>query len=586
MKNSFNKNNKFALLSLPALLLLIACGGIQNPPPTPTPTPGQAPPYNVTSSPLPSATTAAGTSISGGTVLSLNTGPEGGSISSADGVFTLIVPPGALGASGTVSLEVINNMMPGGIGPAYRIGVSGTKLLSALQLEATLPDEFLSDVDDADVLVGFQSSDGQWNINETVTRVPVTATQSVSTHTVVTHTVSKEAISTLATPLTKIKLLILKPGDYAVANRYQLNPQNATVFNGHHVWMSVMMLSARKSSQDAAGFSSLQVNTTTASDWKVNGILGGGNGLGTIEGEGAKTGIYTAPNTPPNPNTVNVTTTVVGTNGRSVLLKAKVRIVKLEAWTHLLGFASGHQEKSGDGVYEKLDATINLDWLTQPAKAATIAKPSLGVGIYQFDQITSDGDYTATVNWVRKVDQLCGCSTGKYQYNESYSFYAADSVDLTARANITGSYTTIDNEAISTITQNPISVDGKFEHIKTYFAQCSTTNPSPNINEKGNASIVLKAPSFGFQDTLDTSKTGKISGINSSAGQITLPLPNTASLKRIIPVTYTTTYFLKFPALNTLSPQNNFDVLTPSIVQVKTPVREPTQAEPRLRPQC
>jgi hypothetical protein len=53
-------------------------------------------------------------------------GADGATIASADGRLTLQIPPGAVAAGTTVSIQEITNTAPGGIGSAFRLEPSGT----------------------------------------------------------------------------------------------------------------------------------------------------------------------------------------------------------------------------------------------------------------------------------------------------------------------------------------------------------------------------------------------------------------------------------------------------------------------------
>ncbi|BDG09246.1 hypothetical protein [Anaeromyxobacter paludicola] len=59
---------------------------------------------------------------------------RGGSISSADGRLTLHVPPGALAASTTVSVQAITNTAPRGLGAAYRLEPAGARFAAPVSI--------------------------------------------------------------------------------------------------------------------------------------------------------------------------------------------------------------------------------------------------------------------------------------------------------------------------------------------------------------------------------------------------------------------------------------------------------------------
>src|SRR5690242_17088981 len=61
-------------------------------------------------------------------------GPAGGSLTSDDGRLTVSVPPGAVSAPTSLSIQDITNTAPGGDGIAYRVGPDGTTFATPITL--------------------------------------------------------------------------------------------------------------------------------------------------------------------------------------------------------------------------------------------------------------------------------------------------------------------------------------------------------------------------------------------------------------------------------------------------------------------
>src|SRR5512133_367945 len=86
------------------LATALGCGGDSSPPPTPS-----GPPVPV----------APGSRLGVSSAKLIGSG--GGFVTSGDGVLTVSIPAGALPADVDVTIEVITNTAPSGVGNAYRI---------------------------------------------------------------------------------------------------------------------------------------------------------------------------------------------------------------------------------------------------------------------------------------------------------------------------------------------------------------------------------------------------------------------------------------------------------------------------------
>ncbi|TLV00432.1 hypothetical protein [Dyadobacter luticola] len=117
------------------------------------------------SSPEPQPSTSATVTEIGqpqGVASSKSIGPEGGEISSSDGLVTLTIPAGALTSTTNITIQPISNQSPNGLGLAYRFSPDGTQFAK----DAKLVFQYNADsvaVNDAQMLgVGFQQADRRW----------------------------------------------------------------------------------------------------------------------------------------------------------------------------------------------------------------------------------------------------------------------------------------------------------------------------------------------------------------------------------------------------------------------------------------
>ena len=89
-------------------------------------------------------------------------GPEGGSLTSADGGLTLTVPAGAVSAPTEFGIQPITNQSPGGVGQAYRLTPEGQALAKPVQLSFGISDEELAGASPEGLGLDYQDEDGGW----------------------------------------------------------------------------------------------------------------------------------------------------------------------------------------------------------------------------------------------------------------------------------------------------------------------------------------------------------------------------------------------------------------------------------------
>ena len=97
-----------------------------------------------------------------GSLTSQTIGPEGGSLSTPDGIVKLVIPAGAVNKATVITIQPITNQAPNGLGLAYRFLPDGTQFAKP----ATLTFQYRASAvaaNDPDMLeVAFQDNDRRW----------------------------------------------------------------------------------------------------------------------------------------------------------------------------------------------------------------------------------------------------------------------------------------------------------------------------------------------------------------------------------------------------------------------------------------
>ena len=89
-------------------------------------------------------------------------GKDGGSLNSADGKITLIIPEGAVAKKTNFSIQPITNLMPNANGAAYRLQPSGIQFQKPVQLIFHYTEEEAKDTMQLLMGIAMQDNNGQW----------------------------------------------------------------------------------------------------------------------------------------------------------------------------------------------------------------------------------------------------------------------------------------------------------------------------------------------------------------------------------------------------------------------------------------
>jgi hypothetical protein len=294
------------------LLLLSACGssGAKAAPTTPVTT---SPPVagsttSTTAMPppddLPPATpTAVGAPKGSPTIKSI--GPAGGIVATEDGRFSVTVPPGALSADTSISIQPTENTAPEGLGASYHLMPDGQVFQQPVQLSLVYTDDEVDGSAPEALGIAFQDDKGMWEWQPSVTVDPAAHRLGVAT----THFSTWSGIPGLQLRPKKASVKLNKQVTLypAVCTR----PAGTVVFAGECV---------------TAPHSAGRPGTLIAGSWAVNGAPRGTTAFGLVAGDSGS-GVYTAPSKKPARPTVAVSAQAVSASGKTVLLVSNVTII-------------------------------------------------------------------------------------------------------------------------------------------------------------------------------------------------------------------------------------------------------------------
>lgn len=231
-----------------------------------------------------------------GAAVSAVIGSEGGQLQSADGSLTLLVPPGALDADTTVSIQPISNQALGGVGTAFRIGPEGLHSLLPMTLEFHPDATDLAGSALRFVSIAFQDAAGHWRVFDAPLHDEVSASVAIQT----SHF-----------------------SDWSMVAGVQLRPGEASVKTGANVPLAIRLCETgaveSENPEDANQSMMFEcsiapLTSFSAARWSVNGVEGGAGDTGTVVANTDKStgeAIYSAPDKVPDSNPVAVSVEVL-----------------------------------------------------------------------------------------------------------------------------------------------------------------------------------------------------------------------------------------------------------------------------------
>ena len=205
------------------------------------------------------AITAAGTPL--GTPVTKTIGASGGSLVSPDGKLTLTIPAGAVGTDLALSIQLITNQAPGGIGLAYDLLPNGTKFMTPISLSYHYTGDDADGTSPDFMYIVTQDSTGAWSFDpaqaqsDTISRNISSATSHFSS--------------------------------YALIKELQMNFGQKTFHKSQSNFISVTQMTPFDQSGRLAIAASVQVADPDVNNWSLND-QGGNTVYGTISGKGGR----------------------------------------------------------------------------------------------------------------------------------------------------------------------------------------------------------------------------------------------------------------------------------------------------------
>ena len=253
-------------------LLLAACGG------------GAGTPADPSTSGPPAEATAVGQPM--GVAAQASIGPAGGTLASADGAFSVEVPPGAFDRVQTLTLQEISNEAHGAPGRAWRLEPANLVPAQPLTLRFAYGDADLQGTADSELRAAYQDAQKRWVL---------------------------PAEPTVDSAARRVSVRATRMGDWSRFARTWLVPGTATVAVGSSVTLKVVRCEITGFNTGDGRSSQLLRSCQPAPETKtmgpqVNGASGCNCTVGSVARQNADRAeyVYTAPAQVPNPRTVAV----------------------------------------------------------------------------------------------------------------------------------------------------------------------------------------------------------------------------------------------------------------------------------------
>jgi len=418
---------KRSLSWLLVALFLVSCGGGDD---------GAGPGDGGNNNTDPTPTTP-GTPI--GTATTQPIGAAGGTVTSADGLFSITIPPGALpagpasasGAETDITIQPITNTAWGGVGTGYRLLPDGLTFSAPVELSFSLEDSLLAGSDTLFVDGARQDDEGVWGVLKH-RRIDWEARKLICT-------------TSHFSDYTVIEAIRLRPGSATVPTLGTVNLRvrycRREVYTGGDDDLAALIYTC---TDNGAG-----VPAGTFTNWSVNGAVGGNALVGGVAQTGVNSARYTAPHDPPQPNPVLVRVTATGIQGTRPLVS---RITIADTWSGVVTIKQGTAQSQAFVIWTReasyqgietyrpsgyVDYTPETDYgpvcdfVSMNPRHATI-EPANGLLVLNFQNAPFAAGYGMFVNATTTTCFTCDgwdapdCSTGPFP-----SWFAADSLAIT-----------------------------------------------------------------------------------------------------------------------------------------------------------
>jgi ZU5 domain len=343
-------------LHLVALTLVLLITGCTEPVccgPSPTPTPNPDP-------------------------LSQTIGPAGGRLVSADSAFSLTVPAGALAAPTAMTVKVVADSAPYGVGKVYQLSPAGIRFTKPVSVSIAIDSAVVGGVSvpPEGLVVALGDTAGTW-LGILDSELEPAPTLSVRGTVLATSGSGAAAVAATINPVEEEDLAPL-PTRYAVISYWYVDPKSARVRVTEAVSIRVLVC-ARQVEVDLSRFARIVqvvppsrqfpappddcIPSARTGTWFVNGLRGGNSTLGFVAagGNGAPSSLaeFTAPQTVPSPSTVTVRADMLWP-ARQVTRKFSVPVTIYDDWVGTTSWKS-----SGGVVKTYLNGSLSIEYLAQ-----------------------------------------------------------------------------------------------------------------------------------------------------------------------------------------------------------------------------
>lgn len=443
---------------------------------------------------------------------SLPWGLGGGSLTSEDGLLTLTVPSGALGATDLAffSIQMVQNKMPGGLGLAYRVTArdgngSEPNLLRPLELTFTLPGNMVDGLAPEDLLLAYHGTDGRWQASSE----------------------RQTEVMAMAGGGMRLKGTFQKSGDYTVVPRYQLHPAQSTLKINAELLLTALKLTPTTVVGAYGSFSMVEYSRVPATAWAVNGVAGGDSNVGRIlPVDQPSQRRYFAPGRKPSTNPVKVTAQIAD-GGRNVTVASRIRIEESKGWLEADQIVYYNQQSNRDGVRRSLEvegqARYAFDLMEKYLTSPT--RENDGGGSFTA-KLRPGGWATLRIVYSEEVYRPCECEEVNERRSTQYTFTAAEDVRalpqelvyLSAVVRPSGAYT------LSGLVG--VQVEGDYSYSFTESSRCEGRPVRPAINRSGKDTasfLSLDDSPFSMEGVVKPEGPDRMKGSTSQYGTLIMP---------------------------------------------------------------
>lgn len=314
-------------------------------------------------------------------------GPGGGTISTPDNVFKMVIPAGALPGDTTITLQTIENKAWGGTGHAIHIEPQNLALTKPATLTWTYTDADVAGSAPEALGIAFQQADRSW----------------LGRQDVAVDKAAKKAAASIN------KLL-----HSAFYESYYIVPGLRSLVPAEHAELKVFFHAGHEDASELAPLTMpQQLTQNQVKNWKLNGLPATGEphpqlGSLAVTGNGASA-TYVAPGRVPNPNQVAISVQVAVPSKAQLLLVSNMTIEAANAFQ--LGTARVDSAQIGtisvaDGTFFQISLS-ERDLSDQRQAVISLSMlPFPGVGVYE---LADDG----------KI-QISGMDRERKSWSDSY----------------------------------------------------------------------------------------------------------------------------------------------------------------------